>query len=132
MGRLLELFGVVWLPGLLFAAGLAAGAVWLRRRSDGAPAWGWLVLGGTGMLAGLGGLTLPSGVAFWLAVAAGVLLFAKLVFLVITGHWYAPLGAAFGGLLVLGLGGWLARDTGIGVVYFARTLWQSEFAQPWW
>src|SRR5213080_3087467 len=132
MARLLELLGVVWLPGLLFAAGLVAVAVWTRRRSEGVPAWGWLLLGGAGVLAGLGGLTTPSAVGFWLTVAAGGLLFAKLVVLVITGHWLTPLGAALGGLTLLGLGGWLARDAGIGIVYFARTLWQSEFAQPWW
>src|SRR4051794_11151398 len=130
MARLLELLGVVWLPGLLFAAGLAAVAVWFRRRSAGTPAWSWLLVGSACALAGLGGLTLPSAVAFWLAVAATGLLFAKLVFLVVTGHWYAPLGFMYGGFVLFGLGGWLARDTGIGLVYFVRTLWHSEFAQP--
>jgi uncharacterized membrane protein len=132
MGRMLELLEAVWLPSLLVVAGLAALAVWLRRRSDGVSAWSYLILGGAGAAAGLGGLTLPSEVGFWIAVIAGALLFAKLVLLVITGQWYAPLGAFLGGVTLIGLGGWLSRDIGVGTVYFVRTLWNSEFAQPWW
>ena len=26
----------------------------------------------------------------------------------------------------------LVRDAGLGITCFVRTLWQSEFAQPWW
>src|SRR5205823_6427645 len=106
MARLLELLGVVWLPGLLFAAGLAALAVWLRRRSGGVSASGWLVLAGAGILTGLGGLTMPANIGFWLALVAGALLFGKFVWLVITGQWLTPLGALFGGLTLYGLGGW--------------------------
>ncbi|HEX4589110.1 MAG TPA: VWA domain-containing protein [Gemmataceae bacterium] len=132
MGRLVELLGVAWLPGLLFAAGLAALAVWLRRRSEGSAALGWLVLGGAAAAVGLGGLTLPSSAGFWLTVAAGGLLFAKLIVLVITGHWFVIVGAVLGAATLYGLGGWLSRDTGIGTAYLIRTLAHSEFAQPWW
>lgn len=132
MARLVELLGVVWLPGLLLAAGLAGLAVWVRRRSAGEPEWGRLVAGITLALLGLGGLTLPSQIGMWLMIAAAGLLFVKLIVLVVTGHWFAIAGAAIGGLLVYGLGGWLARDTGLGISYFVRTLWHSEFAQPWW
>ncbi len=132
MERLSELLGVVWLPGLLLAGGLAALAVWLRRRSDGTPARSWLILGGAAAAVGLGGLTLPSQIAMWLAAIAGGLLFGQLILLVITGQWYTPLAAILGGLTLYGLGGWLSRDAGLGLIYFVRTLWNSEFAQPWW
>src|SRR5439155_13289722 len=56
----------------------------------------------------------------------------KFVWLVITGQWLTPLGALFGGLTLYGLGGWLTRDAGIGIIYCIRALWQSEFAQPLW
>ena len=105
MGPVWELLGVYWLPGLIFAAGLAGIGYWLRCRSDGVPAWKALVLGSAGLAFGLGGLTLghirmESGqgpyeidLGFWIAVVAGGLLLVKLVVLVITGHWYTPVGA---------------------------------------
>ena len=34
--------------------------------------------------------------------------------------------------MFFGLGGWLSRDASIDLVYYVRTLWNSEFAQPWW
>ncbi|HEY1378177.1 MAG TPA: VWA domain-containing protein, partial [Gemmataceae bacterium] len=143
MGRLLELLTVYWLPGLLLLAGVAAVAVW-RRRAAGGRAWGWLVSGAAAGAAGIGGVALAgeaiggskglvlSDIGMWIVVVASALLFAALIVLVITGHWYTPLAAVLGALLAFGLGGWLSRDIGAGLVYFVRTLWQSEFAQPWW
>jgi uncharacterized membrane protein len=132
MGRFWELLGVAWLPGLVFVAGLVALAVWLRRRSDDVPPWKWLILGTGASAIGLGGMTLPSQVAFWIAVGAASLLFIEVLFLVVSGHWYAPVAAVIGGLLLFGLGGWLLRDAGSALVTCVRTLWKSEFAQPWW
>jgi uncharacterized membrane protein len=132
MERLLELLAVGWLPGLLCATGVAALAVWFRRRSVGDPAWAWLILGAGGVLVGLGGLTLPSEIGMWTAIVAGGLLFLAFVVLILTGHWSAIAGAVLGVFLAYGLGGWLCRDTGLGFNLFARTLWHSEFAQPWW
>jgi uncharacterized membrane protein len=144
MSRVWEFLEVIWLAALLFAGGLAALAVWLRRRSDGVPASRWLFAGVALALVGLGGLTLglirvngPKGptsvsIGMYLAVVAGSLLFLKFVFLIPTGRWYTPLAAILGGLFLYGLGGWVTRDASTGIAYFVRTLFRSEFAQPWW
>ena len=92
MGPVWELLGVYWLPGLIFAAGLAGIGYWLRCRSDGVPAWKALVLGCAGLAFGLGGLTLghirmESGrgpyeidLGFWIAVVAGLFYLPSLSF----------------------------------------------------
>src|SRR5690349_3523963 len=132
MGRMLELLGVVWLPGLLLLAGLAALALGLRRRSEGGRPWGWLAAGGALTSLGLGGLAVGSEVGFWVATAAALLLFGLVIWLVLSGQWYAPVAAALGVALGLGLGGWLARDTGGGLVAGVRLLLSAEIAQPAW
>src|SRR5688572_17340683 len=99
MARLFELLGVVWLPGLLLIAGVVLLAVGLRRRSAGrAGAWGGLLLGGGLLALGSGGVTLPDSAGFWIAIVAAVILFANLVWLVVTGQWLAPLAAVLGGV----------------------------------
>src|SRR5262245_31966121 len=132
MTRLLALLDVLWLPGVLLAAGLVLLAIGLRRPSAGSASWRCLVLGGAAAAAGLGGVSLPSDAGFWIALVAGVLLFGKLIALVLTAYWLAWLAAALGGLVLVGLGGWLTRDTGSGLVYGARLLLNAELAQPWW
>jgi uncharacterized membrane protein len=133
MTRLLELLGALWLPVVLLVVGLGLLAVGLWRRSEASGrAWGWLILGGAVAAAGLGGIVLPAEAGFWVAFVALVLLFGKLIALVLTSHWIAWLAAALSAAALFGLGGWLARDTGSGLVYGVRTLLSAEFAQPWW
>jgi hypothetical protein len=132
MGRVSELVSVGWLPGLLLVGGLALLAIWLRRRSEGTAAPLLLVGGAALGLTGLGGLTLPAHVGVWLAAIGGSLLFLQVLVLVITGQWLTIAAAVTAGVMLYGLGGWLARDAGLAVVFGVRTLANAEFAQPWW
>ncbi len=133
MARLLELLSVVWLPGLLLLAGLGLLALGRRRRAAAAgPAWGWLVPGGALAVLGFGGLILQEDAGFWITVVAGGLLFAKIIWLVVSGQWSAPVAAALGGATLFGLGGWTVRPLGNGLVAGTRTLLSAEVAQPGW
>src|SRR5262245_42758191 len=92
-----------WLAGLLLLTGLGALAYAAQRyRAGRGPAWGWLLLGAAAACSGLGGvIPLPepadhvvtawtTDIFLWLAVTAAVLFLGKLVYLVLSGHWWAP------------------------------------------
>jgi uncharacterized membrane protein len=132
MARVLELLEIAWLPGLFLVAGLGAIALGLRRQTGVGRLWRRIALSGALVSMGLGGLALGSDVGFWIAGVAALLLFAKLVWLVVTGQWLAPLAAVLGGAAIFGLGGWLARASGSSLVTGVRTLLSAEVAQPAW
>lgn len=132
MARLVELLSSVWLPVLLLATGAAAFSIGWRRRTAQTPCWNWLLWGSAGALVGFGGLVLPPDVAFWVFVVGVALLVAQLIWLVISGQWITVLGATLAASALLGLGGWLTRKIGSAISFGTRTLWNSDFGQPWW
>lgn len=59
------------------------------------------------MVLGVGGTGfLGSDAAMWLAIASATMLFAMLVFVVVSGQWWAPAGYALLAILLVGIGGW--------------------------
>jgi uncharacterized membrane protein len=133
MDQLIPFLARHWLAGVLVVVGLLLGALLLlrwRRRGD----WSLsLLLGSAGCgLLGVGGLALPAAWAWWLTVAVLAVWFGMLLVLVLSGHWWAPLGYTAGGLALLGLGGLGAARVGAGLGEAAKGLLGAAFAQPWW
>lgn len=122
-----------WLAILLVGMAALSGclAVWSMRRYPGflLPL---LILGGSFFFIGVGAIAVPANVAFWMVVAAGVILTLMLVVVVLTGHWWAPLAYATASSLLLGLGGlylqWMASGLAM-VLQFVRSL---EVAHAGW
>src|SRR4051812_49004694 len=109
MTPILDLLRATW-PALgLGAVALVAGLLGLRRSSDNKPgAWKCYALGGVAASLALGQLIGPTAGVWLFAVALAALL-VKLVVVVASGNWYAPLGWALGALALLGLGGLTLR-----------------------
>src|SRR5262249_59530618 len=95
MNQAMDYLGTHWFAGALLGVALALGALLLLRWRRGA---GWslpLLLSASALaLAGLGGLLPPGAWAGWLTGVALAVLFAMLVVVVTSGHWWGPLGYA--------------------------------------
>jgi uncharacterized membrane protein len=74
----------------------------------------------------------PAAWAWWVAGSAFAVLVAMLVTVLLTGRWWAPLGYAMGGLLLLGLGGLLDQLVNARLTAFAGVLARVEVVQPAW
>jgi uncharacterized membrane protein len=138
-------FREIWLPVLVLAIGGAHLAwAWLARRLGRGPAWGRLIIGGALGAFGLGGLIPPmsfgsvrepvtmADIGFWIATAAIVLLAIKVIVLILTNRWFAPLAAALAVLGLAAAGMWIGRESSRALVTAGQTLWHLEVAQPWW
>lgn len=83
-------------------------------------------------LCGIGGLVLPFHWAIWVAAAAALGLFAKLLVLITSGEWLARLAVGVAAVFMLGLGGLAMPALGQGVAAVARTLLSLEAVDKWW
>jgi uncharacterized membrane protein/Mg-chelatase subunit ChlD len=122
------------LGGLCLAvAAVLGGVLLIKRRRQTAWSIPLLVLGSAFALAGMGGLFLPHSWGWWVAGAALAILFVMLLVLVLTEHWWAPLGYAAGGLLLLGLGSAGAVRLSEALVETVKDLRSFQLEDPgWW
>jgi uncharacterized membrane protein len=107
-----------WLALALLVVGLGLGGIALwRRRQKGASWFDWLVMAGSLVLLGAGGLGLAESfdLSVWLAAIAVTVLLVLLGIVIVSGNWSALLGylcgaalcIAVGGLIVPTVQGWL-------------------------
>jgi uncharacterized membrane protein len=133
MDRLRDFLAAQWFDSLLLGGALVLGAYLLRvRRRRGGWSIPGLMLVAAPALLGLGGLVVPHAWGLWLAGAALLTLFGALLVVVVSGRWWAPLGHALGGLLLLGLGGLAGETISKGLVATGRVLLHLEAMQPAW
>ncbi len=92
-----------WLAVVLIVLGLALIGVALFRRWKNRPMVSWLVLAGIPILLGIGGAFLSSTIfPGWLIGISLLVLFGMLLFLVMSGNWWTPLGWSMAVLLLIG------------------------------
>src|SRR5947209_1890767 len=133
MNHALDFLAAHWFPTLFLAGALAVLLLlqFLRRRRPGS-VMPVALLGGALALLGLGGLLLPPAWAWWLFLAAVVVLFSMAVALVLSGAWWRPLAYAAAGLALLAIGGLWLEGAGQGLAEAGRSLVGIEFVAPWW
>jgi uncharacterized membrane protein len=133
MSQALNFAAGYWLDlVLLLLAGVLGGwllAVRLRRRIWSLP----LLLAGSGCaLLGIGALALPFDWALWAGGLALAVLFGKLLTVITTEKWWAPLGYMAGAVLFLGLGGVCVPAVQEGLVEGGKLVVSLRPAEPWW
>src|SRR2546428_8826660 len=133
-----------WLALLLAGIGLILGGLSLLRRPQAfwtSPSFvvaaALLLLGGgdfgVSVTYGLLGDVWPwREIALWVAAGALVALFVKLIVVVTTGEWLAPLAWIFAAVLLLGLGGAVLPETSNGLTEAGKFLVSLEPLQPIW
>jgi uncharacterized membrane protein len=117
--------------GLLLIA-VVLGAIVLRQWRRGSRRIGLGVLSAACFLAGLGGLLPPGAWLWWTGAGALAVLFAMLAVLILTEHWWAPLGYAVGVIFLLALGGLVGAPTSKALAEGLRVLSSLELEQPGW
>jgi len=85
------------------------------------------------LLMGAGGLNIvPEDWCLWIALGAAAVLFVKLVVVLVTGNWWAPLGFVAGTALVFAIGG-VAMAPGTGALNACGSFLASlELLEPYW
>src|SRR5262245_28793111 len=95
-----------WLASVLVVLALIGGigVLWVRIR---AARWSHplAVFTGASVFLGIGGLFVPPGYAFWIALAAVACLFSMVLVMVLSSYWWAPLAWVAAAVALVGAGG---------------------------